>query len=85
MRICRLCGIIEDYPKIKLQEHHLIPKGLKGTDLDGRKCLCEKCHIEVTLDSNRIIYPFIRNHLPPEKLKKLQSLIKERTLKILKY
>jgi len=39
---CAKCGYSEKQEEIHL--HHLIPKCLDGTDRDGRKYLCKKCH-----------------------------------------
>tara|TARA_Y100000310_G_scaffold133975_1_gene132994 strand:+ start:4143 stop:4412 length:270 start_codon:yes stop_codon:yes gene_type:complete len=45
MIFCRSCGITEQEigPK-ELHLHHLIPKSLGGTDKDGRRYFCKKCH-----------------------------------------
>jgi len=42
MICCKKCGYDEDESKIHL--HHIVPKSLGGTDLNGRIYLCEKCH-----------------------------------------
>lgn len=39
---CKKCGYNQDESKIQL--HHIIPKCIGGTDLDGRVYLCGKCH-----------------------------------------
>lgn len=39
---CAKCGYSEIQSEIHL--HHLVPKALGGTDNDGRRYLCKKCH-----------------------------------------
>ena len=41
MIYCKRCG---EEDENKLQQHHIIPKCVGGTDLDGRIYLCQKDH-----------------------------------------
>ena len=41
---CSKCGIV--LPENEIELSHDIPKYLGGTDLDGRRYLCRKCHDE---------------------------------------
>jgi hypothetical protein len=43
MRKCIKCGIINENDD---HEHHIIPLGLGGKDIDGRDILCRKHHEE---------------------------------------
>jgi hypothetical protein len=42
IRECKLCRKLQDIKE--LERHHLIPKSIGGTDLDGRCNLHKKCH-----------------------------------------
>ena len=37
---CKKCGLTPEYNESYLDLHHIIPKGLGGTDKDGRMYLC---------------------------------------------
>lgn len=42
--ICQKCK--EDFPEIKIEISHNIPKYIGGSDKEGRMALCNKCHEE---------------------------------------
>jgi len=64
----------------EVQLHHLIPKCIGGTDLDGRRYLCKKHHDIIGLK----IIPILFNYIPPEKKEEAKTKIKEYTLQWLK-
>jgi len=43
---CRHCGFqaTNEVEEGSIQIHHIIPKSIGGTDVDGRLALCKKCH-----------------------------------------
>ncbi len=42
---CEKCGTFGKFTQI--EEHHLKPKFLGGTDSDGRIMVCKMCHIKL--------------------------------------
>lgn len=59
MICCRKCGYVGKN-ETGLHLHHLIPKSIGGTDLDGRVYLCHKCHNIL----HNMIPKFVFNHVP---------------------
>jgi NAD-dependent SIR2 family protein deacetylase len=72
---CEKCG---ESTK-KLQLHHLIPRSLGGTDMDGRIWLCEKCHSIIHLMMPKIIFD---GFVYPLKKYECREFIKKKTLLI---
>jgi len=58
-RPCKKCGAFNNRGFTRIEEHHIIPKGLGGTDEDGRILLCERCHNIIGKLINAVIYPFL--------------------------
>ena len=42
---CAKCGVDDEVVKCHL--HHLVPKQIGGKDTDGRKYICEPCHVKL--------------------------------------
>ena len=43
---CKHCGFqaTTEEEESSIHIHHIIPKSIGGTDIDGRLALCKKCH-----------------------------------------
>jgi len=72
---CKRCGKIETEDN-KCQLHHLIPKFVGGTDKDGRRYLCTKCHSIL----HNIIPKLIWKSIPEEEKQKVRNKIKSFSL-----
>jgi len=55
---CKRCEFSPDNQAL-IQEHHLIPKCIGGTDLDGRNYLCKKCHDIIHGMLLKVIFEFV--------------------------
>ena len=53
-RFCAKCGTDKN-----LEEHHIIPKFMGGTDKDGRMLLCKKHHIMLHLVIASLMWSFV--------------------------
>jgi 5-methylcytosine-specific restriction endonuclease McrA len=58
---CKSCGCKERKDLEKHQFHHIIPISIGGTDMDGRICLCKKCHDIIHLQLLKILWPYVIN------------------------
>ena len=67
INVCTRCSK-EENKNEPLHLHHQIPRAMGGTDKDGRMYVCKPCHDKTHLDINKIIYPWIRKNILPEKL-----------------
>jgi len=64
---CERCGF--DFTESEIQESHILPEYMGGTDADGREHLCKECHRKY--EWRIILYTW--NCIP----KKIQEKIKE--------
>lgn len=57
--ICQCCK--KWFPSREVQEHHVIPESIGGTDRDGRVNLCERCHSILHYTLLKIVWPYVKD------------------------
>ena len=67
---CKRCG-----STVELQQHHIVPKSLGGTDQDGRITLCKKCHDIL----HKMIPKFMIGYVPEGNREGMRGCITQRT------
>ena len=81
MKKCKRCGFqaATDKEESTIEEHHLIPKSIGGTDNDGRRGLCKtKCHQPLDGILMKIIFD---KFVPQSDKESCKQYIKQWTLK----